>query len=48
MGEKNKKPYFYDVLAVALTRYERQEMNERCESRAALAQLNIAAFSPWL
>ena len=30
MVEKNKKPYFYDVLAVALTRYERQEMNERC------------------
>ena len=30
MGEKNKKPYFYDVLAVALKSYERQEMNERC------------------
>lgn len=30
MGEKNKKPYFYDLLAVVLTRYKRQDMNERC------------------
>ena len=30
MGEKKKKPNFYDVFAVALTSYERQEMNERC------------------
>lgn len=30
MGEKNKKHYFYDVFALSMTRYARQEMNERC------------------